>query len=372
MDAEEPMARSRARFCPILAAAFLFLSMGCFELSPPVEERLEIAFRPDGSVEVAVEITIANPAERFTRNAAAKERIREARALYESGRDPWARRFEAVSWDRETIVWEKAGGGLVRLRRTGTIEDPQGMTRFFFDVPLAASYTRGEGFAEFALAPQPPARASRQEREELERLKDAWAREARGYLDQLSGLYAYLAQHPERDRACFGEIYEPCLSEGAKAGLPPLLQVEEERMERLGEAMSALVRYVEVPDDSGRSPDELARWVLDPFPAALTVVVPGETLEVEGFEDMAAGRVGHPCLDFWFALRRLEGSFLSPDPLVPLLQCLREESQTEPLPLEGVLAKPRRIGPAPTEDELAVALDAALSPAPLYRVRWRQ
>lgn len=363
---------TRTRSLSWLAAACMLLGTGCFELSPPVEERVTLAFQPDGSVELALELSIANPEERFTRNDPAKQRIAEARALYESGRDPWARRFEAVPWNRETLSWEKAGGGIVRLRRSGTLKDPQALSRFFFDVPLAAGYARGEGFAEFAMAPQAPLRASRQERDELARLEESLARDARAYLKELSDLYAYLEGHPGRAGACFGEIYEECVGKEAKAGFPELAPEEEARLDRLGEAMGRLVNYVQVPGDAGRSPDELARWVLDPFPAPLTVTVPGEILEADGFEEVAPGRAGHPGLDLWFALRKLDGAYLSPDPLVPLLTCLRDGNGAAPLSLEAVLAEPRRSGPVPTEAELEKALGAALAPAPLYRVRWRQ
>jgi hypothetical protein len=234
------------------------------------------------------------------------------------------------------------------------------------------SYTRGEGFAEFTLVPQAPARASRQEREELARLRESLARDARVYLQELSGLYVYLADHPGRDGTCFGEIYEECIGKEAKAGFPELLPDEEARLDRLGEAMGRLVNYVQVPGDAGRSPDELARWVLDPFPAPLTVTVPGEILEAEGFEGVAPGHAVHPGLDLWFALGKLDGAYLTPDPLVPLLTCLRQEKTAPPLSLEAVLAQPRRSAPVPSEAELEKALDALLEPAPLYRVRWRQ
>jgi hypothetical protein len=361
----------RTRFLSWLAAACMLLGVGCFELSPPVQERVTVAFQPDGSAELTLEVSIANPEERFTRNDPAKQRIAEARALYESGRDPWTRRFEAISWTRETLTWEKAGGGIVQLRRTGRLKDPNALVRFFFDVPLAVSYTRGEGFAEFTLVPQAPARASRQEREEVARLRESLARDARAYLYELSGLYLYLADHPGRERACFGEIYEECTGKEAKAGLPALLAEEEAQLDRLGEAMGRLADCIQVPTDSERSPDELARWVLDPFPAPLTVIVPGEILEAEGFEEVAPGRAGHPGLDLWFALGKLDGAYLTPDPLVPLLTCLREEKTAVPLSLESVAAQPRRSGPVPSEAELEKALDAALAPAPLYRVRWR-
>lgn len=356
----------------LLTLAALVGGLSCFELSPPVEESLCLSFRPDGAVEVTAEVTIADPAVRFTDNASARERIAESRRQYGAGLDPWTRRFDSVDWERETVTWEKIKGGLVRFKRTGLLSDPVRLPAFFADLPLAASYERGEGFAELTLVPLAPGRASRAEREEMARHTEAWVAAAREYERQLADLYRYLEAHPDRVRACLGEMYEDSLGPTEKENLPGLLPEEEGRMESLGEAMGKLADFIQVQSDQPRSPDELARWVYDPFPGRTEVVVPGEPLEVEGFQPAAPGHVVHTPLGLWRALEILGERFVSPDPIVPLLRHFIEENGAPLYTLDGLVATPRRAGPAPTEAELQALLDSALAPAPRYRVRWAQ
>jgi len=351
-------------------ASLFLLGAGCFELTPPVEESLTLTFSPAGAVEVAAEVTIADPAVRFTDNAAARDRIAESRRLFGSGLDSWTRRFEGLDWDRETVTWEKVKGGLVRVRRTGVLEDPARLPRFFADLPLAANYDRGEGYAELTLLPLAPGRASRAEREEMARYTGAWVAAALEHERQLADLYRYLESHPDRARACLGEMYEDCLGPTEKENLPELLPDEEARMESLGDAMGKLADFIQVKSDQARSADELARWVYDPFPGPTEVAVPGAVLEVEGFEPGAPGRFVHGPLGLWRALEKLDGSFASPDPIVPLLRHFIEEKTAPQYTLDGLVATPRRAGPVPTEAELAALLDTALAPAPRYRVRW--
>lgn len=361
-------ARRTARI--LLALAAFLAGLSCFELAPPVEERLALTFQTDGSVEVVLEADVADTRHHFEGYPAAKDRIAEARRQYLSGTDPWTRRFEAVAWERETFSWEKAGGGLVRVRHAGTLADPGELTRFFADLPLVADYARGDGFAELSLVPLPPGRASRAEREALDEAAGAWVTAAREYQRQLADLYVYLEAHPERAKACLGEMYEGCLQPSEKEARPPLLDEEQTRMEVLGDAMMKLVDFVLVQQDQARSLDELARWVHDPFPGETSVTVHGAVLEAEGFERRDGLTVAHAPMGLVRALDLLGSRSVSPDPFPVLLQGALDESKAPRLSLEGLAATPRRAGPPPTEEELRAALDAALAPAPRYRVRW--
>lgn len=356
-----------------VAAAVLLVGLtGCFELSPPVEESLSLTFLPDGAVKVAVETLIADPRQRFEGNPAALDRIRETRGLYAAGLDPWVRRFESLEWERETLLLEKAGGGLVRVRREGLTKSPSQLSRFFADLPLAASYERGEGFAEFSLLPLSSSRAHRQEREAFAALTEPWVALARAYERKLADLYSYLATHPDRVRPCLAEVYETCLSEEDKGAKGELSPEEEALLEELGEPMGKLLEFVEVKAGQEWSADELSRRVHDPFPGRVELFFPGELLEVQGFSPATPTSVSHEGIGIWRAMGKLEGSFVFPDPLPPLLRCLREEEGAKGLRLEALTAAPRRAGPVPTEEEVRALLTAALTPAPLYRVRWRE
>lgn len=357
------------------AAAFLalFLGMSCIEFSPPVEEKLDLRFLPDGTVAVTVETLLADTRTSFQTNEPAKARIQETQDETLAQRDPWSRRFGRAEWAKDSVLLERACGRLVRARREGTLADPSALAGFLRDLPFTVAFSRDGGEAELALYPQAPVAATQEQREALAAYLERWIPDLRAYLRAEADLYAYLASHPDRARPCFAVIFEGC-TPGGKADRVADPEGEEKKLlDRLGESLGKVLEALEVGDKEAYSPDELSRICSDPLPAPLTVEVPGQVLLREGFEASGPGRVIHRGRSLWAAVESLAGRWVSPDLLTPVASCLlREGAEKHLVDLDGFAARKRNFDDVPSEEELRRSIDEALGPAPVYRVRWRE
>lgn len=349
------------------------LLCGCIEFSPPVREDLLLRLMPDGGVEVRVETLLSDPRTSFQSHERARARIQEVQDDALAQRDPWTRRFARAEWTRDSLLLERACGHLLRVRREGTLADPAKLSDILRDLPLSVSYSEGGGEAELSLAVQGPPPAGSDQRAELDSFLERWVPHLRAYLRAEADLYAYLDANPGRARDLFGMVFEGCgaADEGEKAPEPE--GSEKILLERLSEAMGEVVSAIEVPKEEAYSPDELSRLCYDPLPVPLTVEVPGVILDAEGFERQGANRVVHRGKSLWTAVERLSGRWVSPDILCAAVACLlREGEERRLVDVEAFSAGARTFAEVPSEEELRRAIEEALGPEPVYRVRWRQ
>ncbi len=219
--------------------------------------------------------------------------------------------------------------------------------------------------------PSAPGRATRKQRKEMERTLEEWSGHVAGYLAATGELYQYLDTNPERARACLGAVFADVLAEEERKGLEPLSALETRQVKRVEEAMAKIWDVLIVADGQDASLDEISHLVYDPFPARLSVKLPGRPLEVEGFEaggEAGVLKVASPGL--WNALLALEGRWLSPDPAVAYVLHGGPAAE-EPLDLAAFLAEARRADPTPPADlEVRRAIEEKLRTEPLYRATW--
>lgn len=352
---------------PHLAAVLLLgLTLAsCFE--PPVLETLDLRFLADGSAVVTSAVEISAPSEE--NNPALARRLAQVRQELEEGSDAWGPRFAALEPVAERFGWEKRFGQIDRGTRSALAASPARLDAFFRDTSLDVSYEIRDGVAELTLTPAPPARASRRQREQVERTLGEWSGYVATYLEESADLWSYLDDRPDRDRATLGALLADLLDEGVRGDLPPLTDPERERIARVQRAMEEVLSVLAPQLGEDHSADELSHLVYDPFPARLTVRLPGLPLEApEGFASADGGRtltaVG-PGL--WEALRSLEGRWLSPDPVLLYVE-KGGPGKKEPLDLEAFLAQPRRAASPPDAAEVRQGIEERLRPAPLYRV----
>ena len=338
---------------------------GCFD--PPVVERLNLRFLADGSyvVHSTVEITEIGK----SGNPALERRLDELRRALEGGWDDWARRFGALaSPPAERAEVEKFDGRLRRSARAAYLRDPAALADFFADTAVQASYEVRDGRAELSIVPG-AARATRRQRQAVERALAQWSGEVAEYLDAVGALYAYLGRRPERAVACFGKVFSDLLDEAQAAGLPEPSPAERVLVDRLSDAMSAVVDVLLVPPGEAHSPDELSRLVFDPFPGRLAVTLPGAPLELEGFDPQREGPLVVSGFSLWDALRALEGRWVSPDP-AGVYVSHRQRGEAKGFDLAGFTARERLAAEAPSPAAVGRALRERLVPAPLYRAVW--
>jgi len=341
------------------------LSVSCFE--QPITESLEIRFLPGESAMVRVTVSIAS-LEQFKNNALAQKRIEGVRRDVLEGQDPWTRRLESLQPEAQRTILDRTAGELSRADQRVVIKDVTSLKRFFSDTLVRATVTRRQGEVEFSLVPGPGSRATLRQQEEMRRGMEKWAATVSQYLEAGQKLYTYLEERPGRARACFGSVFQDLLSGETKEAHEELSSEDRPLVEPFKREMEALLSLFDVPADASYSQEELSRLVIDPFPAPLTVRVPGPVLELEGFEQDGPGVLRVSGLSLWEALQRIQDQWIFPNPAVIYYEQARAGKQ--PFDLEDFLKRRRSVSLPPSPSEVLQALKEPLKPAPIYRVRW--
>ena len=353
--------RARALFA---GAALAGLSLACFE--QPVSESLYLRFLPGNSVVLGITVQLASD-EAFKNNRAASERIEALRRDLLQGRDDWSRRLERLHPALERLVLDREAGRLQNLSRRCLLEDQAEVESFFSDTLVRAQITRGENDTQLTLIPGPGGRATRSQREELETRLRPWLAAYSRYLTATKALYDYLEPHPSRAGPCLGALFRGEIEKtGAEEG-DPLTPEEKDLAEAAREAMDETLDLFTVPEQNPYSLEELSRLAYDPFPASVTIQVPGPLLEVEGFERQGTQVARVPEMSLWSALLAENDRWISPDPLQTQFQHLKHN---RPLDLASFLSQARRASEPPTPEEIRRSLEKHLFPAALYQVRW--
>ncbi len=336
------------------------LLLACFDLTPPVEERLLLSFLPDGGLRAQLTIELRHPeGKRAASNLGRRLRQLEEELL--AGWDPWSRRFGEAEAAIESFHWEKEEGRLAYLERNLVLDDPAELTGVLADTPIHATFRIEDGVAELALYPGVPGKATRRERREVERALEAWSETLAAYSAAAEALYGYLESRPDRALACLGSLFESDDEYGE------LTAEEEPLLEALGDATSEILDVLDVDAERAYSFDELSRKVYDPFPARFAVELPLPATEAEGFT-RAGGRWAVPGLSLWSAFELLEGVWLTPDPLIAWVAHQRA-TPDDPFDVAAFAARPRTARAADAR-EIRDTLVDALTPADVYRLAW--
>lgn len=363
------------RFSSLSSRRLILILLACLALGscfePPVREDLHLRFLPNGAVVVTTRVRIASPE---VSNQALAHRLAAIRRELLEGTDAWGPRFAAVEPAAERFSWEKRLGELQSVSRSAVVAEPAGLAPFFSDTALRVLYQvyEEDGIAELSIAPGLSSRATRKQRREMEELFGPWSEGIASYLEAGQALYAYVEDHPDRARVCFGTLFGDLLPEEEKRRLGEPTEDEASLLKALEDAMGLVWEVLVVREGAEYSPDEISHLVYDPFPARLTVSLPSQPLSVEGFEKETDGALAVPGLGLWEAFRSLEGQWLSPDPA--LLYVNLQGKQDEPLDLNAFLGQPRRtVAPhlIPSAEEVQRIVEDRLTPAPLYRVSWK-
>jgi len=130
---------------------------------------------------------------------------------------------------------------------------------------------------------RPSARASREQRERVAAALAAWSQAISDYLASGARLWRYLDEHPERARPCLADLMSSLILDGTRQQAGEPTAGERALVEAVDDAREAVAAVLAVPEGEAETLDELSRLVYDPFPARVTVVLPGPPLEVEGF-----------------------------------------------------------------------------------------
>lgn len=338
----------------------------CFE--EPVAEKLRIDFARDGTFGVIATTTIAAAGDEEG-NPSLARRLEDTRREYESGTDPWAQRFSLLEPSREHISWERREGVLVQVVRRAEASDHGALRRFLAAAGLPSDVVTNGVDVEFVVIPAAGGRASRSERDRVERALGEWTESVTRTYGATGTLYSYLHDHPERALPCIASLFSEVVSGDARRTIDDTNGREQEMLREIVEARRAVLEVFEVPEEEAFSLNELSHRVFDPFPARLEVTVPGEALEVEGFSIGGAGVLRVEGLGFFEALQSLAGRWANPDPIVEYVHAMRARGEGT-IDLDRLLTTPPT-AVAVTAAAIRTALVERLRPAPVYRVVFR-
>ncbi len=272
-------------------------------------------------------------------------------------RDEWSARFNAANATEERIVIGRSAHKITSIEDEALVKTAD-LQRFFFDVGVTVQVIHGEGWTELTMFPGASTRATNRQRDLIRRKFDDYARIAAAYFDALRPVYTYLDANPSRTEAVFFGFY---------ADKPEEAQLSDEERSLVDAFRKAAEALAEAGDKDEKDLERMADLVFNPFPAAVAVHVPGEPLAVEGFERKKDGALIAGTATPLEAIMKLEGRWVSPDPLAQLMH----NEGVAPRDLAARLAKePRMIAPVIVASEIAGAIAKGVQPAERYRVRW--
>lgn len=338
-----------------IALALLLLAAACAR--PPVQDEVSIAF---GNERETATVTARTSFQLQPRNDAERSRIDSARAAALAGTDDWTVRLARLAPESDRITFERTRGQLERVIRTAVVPAAE-VERLFADASIGAQFVSGDGYRELHFYPASSGRASREQQRHFDEALDLWSRDVARYFTALHHIYAYLDDQPQRARYVFAAL----LSEKGADGAPPaVLEEEQPLVDAVTEAMDRIAARMDENEQRAHSFAEEADLIYNPFPARVTVEVPGEVIAREGFTTTDKGVAVEP-VDLFESIASLEGKWVRPDPLAALLR-------NDALKAEELARLPRESEPVVSATEVATAIREQLARPRTYRIRWTQ
>lgn len=349
--------------------AFFSLSLaGCFD--DPVQETLLIQMLEEGRAAITATVTL----QEGPKEGPMLARLRDLKRAYLHGQDSWSVRFDRARFEYEerTIHRQRRNGDVLdvsKVRHMVVIPREELMFLLGDSGVTMTTFTSPAG-TELLIVPGGGSLATSEQRRVLRTHLEGWSVLARTYVKEVSELYAYLHASPDRATAIFANLFEDLVEdEITKAN--PLLDDEVELVKRTIEAMKDMTEELAGLDELPFGLNELSYLVYDPLPAAVTVCIPGEAEDVEGFVPRGDRCYSIPRRGVIDAFEALEGRWLEPDPFVTWIRVHRSQGE-EKLDLPAFAAKRRSIKGLPAASEILNALEEGMRHERSYRLRWME
>lgn len=359
----------------VLLAAFLpVLLAGCFE--DPVTETLVIQMAPEDRAVVTANVRLAGG----SKEKALARRLAQLNADFLSGHDLWTRRFERLDFEHEERAitrdrveppkGERRGPPEYTISQVNhSIVIPRDELPFLMsDSGVVFRALREAGRGEVLVIPGEGTLSTEEQRRVLRDHLSGWSAQAAVYLSEAARLYAYLERSPERAEPVFGALFHD-LVEDAWEEANPLLDDEEEIVERVRKAMEAMAEELQGLQEIPYGLNELSYLVYDPLPAAITVCLPGPAEVAEGFVPTGELCWAIPRRGILEAFEAMDGRWIAPDPFVTWIGVHRSFG-SETLDLPGFAAQPREIRQLASAGAIVKELETRMRHEPAYRLEW--
>ncbi len=332
----------------------LLLAAACAQ--SPVRDYVTIEFSDDNHLVV---VTAETTFELRAQNEEMRARIDAARAATQSGTDPWSIRFARLSPDLESVKLEKNRGVLERITRSIRIPEDD-LQQVFADTSITVDVVRGEGWRELTFYPGTTPRATREQQRRFNSELAAWSSAVARYFTTVHHLYSYMDENPGRARYLYAALVNEKEVDGT---IPALLEDEEALLEAVLNAMDGIAKRMGEQEGRAATFAEEADLMFNPFPARISVRLPGDAMAHDGFKEQQGEFVIEP-VDLFAAIASLEGKWISPDPLAAIL---REKEMTS----EELMAMPRQSRAFVPASDIADAIREQFARPRTYSVRWR-
>jgi hypothetical protein len=349
---------------PLAVASLLILLVACWDA--PVRQRLELAFAADGTAraELIVELDSTSLWSGEDETAVRARLEREAAEL-EAGDDPRLFPFDLAGCSRQGGAWEELDGDLVEYRRWTECAEAAEVLELLAGAPVAADLTIADGVAELSILRLGGGPAARAERERALAELESWSAALERYYAAVWRLAAAARRRP----AAAADLWRAAFGGAAGEAGRALDGAEEALAGELSDAIDEVTRVLRPEKGEERTPDERVREVFDPLPARLSVALPADAIEGEGFVAAGAGRWAAPEAGLYGALTALEGRWLAREPLVARVEHGRAGGEA-PLDVAPFVPDPRRVERPPAADEIASALLERLEDRSPLRLTW--
>ncbi len=423
----------RRQALPLIAGLLLFSFLAACT-DDPVSETLTLEFFPEaenqpnpgeddtaalpdtaGYVRIEAQVEIRRhliPKE----NSLIVRRVNDRTEALMNEYDPWHIRFDRVFEPvADGAEWQRAGRELTSYRRWALAADPDtALQDFFVDTPMRPVFEVRDNERRLPEQTRPPprtvtlafvftggTRATAGESDAAYRGFRSFAAAAARYQRRVAALWEYMDENPGRRfetlrglfAAAEGEelpesqmivqprqlapLVEQAAVRAGSASLPSLRDLEIELIERVVAAGEPLVSIFEVPKGDAFTLQELSRRVFDPFPGVVTAKPDGTVVEAVGFVEGGEG-YSIPSLDLWNAYKALRDLFVSPDPLVFLLEtqnddfgCDEDDDACRNTARVSAFLESGPLGARPGSATLIQqVLEAELRPLDEYRLVW--
>jgi hypothetical protein len=338
------------------AIVLLAISALLVSCEPVVHHILTLTFDDSAQHVTISAATKVNDAKPGTPEFAEAEEQRQALLL---GRDEWSVRFASAQPDAERVVFDRNAGQLRAVEHSATIP-VENLQKFFFDTPISITVTRGDGWAELAIYAGTSTRATRQQRERVEKTLTVYSERAARYFASIRSMYEYLDEKPQRATVMFTALF---WDEKDKTTPPEISDRERSLVDNVRQSIDALMQ-----SSAGGADDREFDLVFNPFPADVRVNVPTEPLAIEGFIRLKGGPLVVKTVSAVEAVSMLEGRWITPDPLAVTFKTDDKATVAEVATTIALL--PRHAEPVVSPTEIAQAMIEKMRPAPRYRVRW--
>jgi hypothetical protein len=339
----------------LLVVALFIASCGKF----PVTDEVRIEFADDGK---SVDVTADTRFQLEAANDETRRRIEAARAAAQQGTDPWSLRLSHLTPESERVTWSRTRGALEGVTHSVRISDDDLQT-VFADTNITVNVLHGDGWRELRFYPGTSARASREQQRRFASELSSWSTIVARYFAAIHRMYGYMDASPGRARYLFAAV----MHEDREDGSPAIVAEEEQAyVDDVVNAMDEIAKRMDEQEGRATTFAEDADLVFNPFPARITVTVPGDILAAEGFPPGGKDRsLAIEPVDLFASIAALEGKWIAPDPLAAMLR-------EQPPRSDEIAGMPRRSTALVPADDVARAIREQLARPKSYAVRWRE